>query len=157
MDSPPSDQTQWFAREGVPHEPALRAWLGRHHPALQEELADIVQESYLRLLRARSAGPIHCPRTYLFGIARHVALGIHREKRKISFTPVNELPEADTIESNGNVVAMVTHNQELALTAEAIRQLPDRCREIVTLHTVEDLSYRQIADRLGLAEVTVRV
>jgi RNA polymerase sigma-70 factor (ECF subfamily) len=52
---------------------------------------------------------------------------------------------------------MVTHNQELALTAEAIKQLPDRCREIVTLHTVEELSYREIAERLGLAEVTVRV
>jgi RNA polymerase sigma-70 factor (ECF subfamily) len=155
--SPQAEQERWFACEVVPHEPALRAWLWRHHSALREELADIVQESYLRLMRAKAVGPIRCPRTYLFGIARHVALGIHREKRHISFTPVNELPEADTIDTKGDVVAMVMHHQELTLTAEAIKQLPDRCREIVTLHTVEELSYREIAARLGLAEVTVRV
>ncbi len=155
--SPQVEQERWFTCEVVPYEPALRAWLWRHHPSLKEEVDDIVQESYLRLMRARAAGPLRCPRTYLFGIARHVALGIHCEKRHISFTPVNELPEADTIEAKGDVIAMVTHHQELALTAEAIKQLPDRCREIVSLHTVEELSYREIADRLGLAEVTVRV
>ncbi len=151
------EQEEWFSAEVLPHEPALRSWLRRHHPALQGTLDDIVQESFFRLLRARTAGPIQCPRTYLFGIARHVALALHREQRKFSFTPVNELPETGTMVAKDDVVAMVTHTQELALTAEAIRQLPGRCREIVTLHTVEGLSYREIAARLGLAEETVRV
>lgn len=155
--SPQAEQKQWFTREVQPHEPALRSWLARNHPALRTEMDDIVQESYLRLIRAKNAGPIRCARTYLFGIARYVALGIHRAQRNIRFTPVNDLPESDTIESNGDVVAMVTHNQELALTAQAIRQLPERCREVVTLHTVEGLSYREIAGRMGLAEETVRV
>lgn len=155
--SPQADQEEWFAREVLPHEAALRAWLWRHHPALKEELDDIVQESYFRLIRARAAGPVRCARTYLFGIARHVALGIHRAQRHTGSTRVNDLPETATIEGNEDVVAMVTHRQELALTAEAITRLPDRCREIVTLHTVEGLSYREIAARLGLAEETVRV
>lgn len=155
--TPREEEQRWFAAEVLPHESALRAWLRHHHPALRDELDDIVQESYLRLLRAKAAGPVHCPKTYLFGIARHVALALHREHRKISFTPVNDLPEADTMSADGDVVAMVTHNQELALTAEAIKRLPDRCREIVTLHTVDGLSYRDIAARLGLAEETVRV
>ena len=154
---PQTEQKQWFAREVQPHEHALRTWLRRNHPTLGQELDDIVQESYLRLIRAKSAGPIHCARTYLFGIARYVALGIHRKQKNICFTPVNELPESNTIVSNDDVVAMVTHNQELALTAEAIKRLPDRCREVVTLHTIEGLSYREIAVRLGLAEETVRV
>lgn len=154
---PQEDPEEWFAREVLPHEPGLRAWLWRNHPALKEELDDIVQESYFRLLRARAAGPIRCARTYLFGIARHVALGIHRVQRHAGVTRVNELPETATMEANGDVVAMVTHRQELALTAEAIARLPDRCREVVTLHTVEGLSYREIAARLGLAEETVRV
>jgi RNA polymerase sigma factor (sigma-70 family) len=155
--SPLADQEEWFAREVLPHEPALRAWLWRHHPGLKEELDDIVQESYFRLLRARAAGPVRCARTYLFGIARHVALGIHRAQRHTSATRVNDLPETATMEENGDVVAMVTHRQELALTAAAIARLPDRCREVVTLHTVEGLSYREVAARLGLAEETVRV
>lgn len=55
-----------------PHESALRSWLFRNHQSLKGELDDIVQESYLRLLRARTEGPIQCARTYLFGIARYV-------------------------------------------------------------------------------------
>lgn len=152
-----SEQKQWFAREILPHETGLRVWLVRHHPTLRDELDDIVQESYLRLLRAQATGPIRCPRTYLFGIARYVALEMHRKRRILSFASVNALPETDTIAVDADVVAMITHNQELALTAEAIKQLPDRCREVVTLRTIEGLSYRQIAARLGLAEETVRV
>ena len=151
------EQNQWFAREVQPHEAGLRPWLLRHHPGLKEDLDDIVQESYLRLLRAHAVGPIRCARTYLFGIARYVALELHRKRRNIRTTSVNELPEGDTIAGDGDVVAMISHHQELALTAEAIKRLPDRCREIVTLHTVEGLSYRQIATRLNLAEETVRV
>ena len=155
--SPHSEQKQWFASEVQPHETALRNWLFRNHASLKGDLDDIVQESYLRLIRARTAGPIRCVRTYLFGIARFVALGMHRDRRNISFIPVNELPESDTIEANRDVVAMVTYNQELALTAEAIKQLPDRCREVVTLRAIEGLSYQEIAARLGVAEETVRV
>ena len=155
--APAQNAKRWFAHEVLPHETSLRAWLARQHPGLKPELDDIVQESYLRLLRAHAAGPIRCARTYLFGIARHVALELHRRRRKLCETSVNELPDGDSIAGDADIVAMVTHTQELALTAEAIKQLPDRCRAIVTLHTIDGLSYQQIAARLGLAEETVRV
>jgi RNA polymerase sigma factor (sigma-70 family) len=151
------EQKQWFAREVLPHETGLRRWLWRHHPTLKADLDDLVQESYLRLWRAHAAGPIHCARTYLFGIARYVALEMHRRGRQCGGTCVNEFPEGDTIAGDDDVVAMVNHNQELALTAEAIKQLPDRCRQIVILHATEGVSYHEIAQRLGLAEETVRV
>lgn len=156
-DAPQNEQNQWFMREVLPHAAGLRPWLLRHHPGLKDDLDDIVQEAYLRLLRARAAGPIRCARTYLFGIARYVALELHRKRRKLSETSVNELPESDTIAVDADTIAMITHSQDLALTAEAISHLPDRCRQIVTLHTTEQLSYQQIAARLGLAEETVRV
>jgi RNA polymerase sigma factor (sigma-70 family) len=152
-----SIQKQWFVREVLPHETGLRVWIARQHPVLKAELDDVVQESYLRLLRAHAAGTIQCARTYLFGIARYVALELHRKRRTRCETSVNELRESDTIAADDDIVAMITHSQELALTAEAIKQLPDRCRQIVVLHTIDGLSYQHIAAKLGLAEETVRV
>ena len=47
-----ADHARWFAEEVRPHEPALRAWLRRQYPNLAD-MDDVVQESYLQLLRAR--------------------------------------------------------------------------------------------------------
>jgi RNA polymerase sigma factor (sigma-70 family) len=131
--------------------------MARRHPGLRSDLDDIVQESYWRLLRARSSGTIRNVRTYLFGIAQNVANQIHRSHRRNPHLPINEIPPAATISEEGDIVQLITHQQDVALAADAIKALPDRCREIVTLYTVEGLSYREIAQRLNLAEETVRV
>lgn len=157
-ESPEKSKARWFVEEVQPHEPALRTWIQLHHSGFgAHDINDIVQESYLRLLRAHESGKIGHPRGYLFGIARHVALEIHHKRRIYSDLTVNELPDSRTIESENNVVETVSHNQEVALATEAIKTLPDRCREIVTLRAVHGLSYSEIATRLGLAEETVRV
>ena len=150
------DQARWFKEEVQPHEPALRAWLRGNHPGLHD-LDDVIQESYLRLIRARASGQIANSRTYLFGIARHVAIEAHRKLRIFSDVPVGDLRISSASEPDSNVVAIVTHSQEIALAIEAIKTLPDRCREIVTLHSIQGLTYQEIAGRLGLAEETVRV
>ncbi len=45
--------------------------------------------------------------------------------------------------------------QEADLLEAAIADLPPRCREILVLRKFEDLSLREIATRLGIAEHTV--
>ncbi len=152
----PDEEVRWFKVEVEPHEGALRGWLHHRHPHLRD-LDDIVQESYLRLLQARAAGKIASPKAYLYGIAHHVALETHRKQRLHAEVSVNELPESPTSDAGSNVVETVNLHQELALATEAIKTLPDRCREIVTLRAVHGLSYREIAQKLALAEETVRV
>jgi RNA polymerase sigma factor (sigma-70 family) len=49
----------------------------------------------------------------------------------------------------------VARQQELAMLAEAISALPERCRQVVTLRKLHGLSHREIAQRLGIAENTV--
>jgi RNA polymerase sigma factor (sigma-70 family) len=41
--------------------------------------------------------------------------------------------------------------------AEALASLPDRCREVVQLRFQENLSYKEIAARLGVTTDTVKV
>ena len=156
--TPPAARDRWFEEEVQPHESDLRSWLRGQFPQLAD-LDDVVQESYLRLLRTRQrqADAIRNVRTFLFGIARHVAIETFRRRRHLSDVPVNDLPDSPTTQSATDVVQIVSHNQELALVVEAVKTLPERCRQIVMLRTQEGLSYKEIAARLGLAEETVRV
>lgn len=154
-DAEPSP-ARWFVEEVQPHESALRGWLcGRYSSAT--DVDDIVQESYLRLLRARETGKITCVRAYLFGIAHHVAMELFRRRRLFSAIPVNDLPAPRTIEASSDVVEAISIREELALATEAMKALPERCREIVVLRSLHGFSYQEIAARLGLAEETVRV
>ena len=54
---PASSLSRWFAEEVQPHEPALRAYLQARFPTLGD-YDDIVQESYVRLLKAQAAGQV---------------------------------------------------------------------------------------------------
>lgn len=150
------DQTRWFTEEVRPHEPMLRAYLQHRFPALSD-VDDVVQESHLRLLKARRDGVIASAKAYLFGIARNVALSGLRRQRTFPEISINELTDSSDLESAVDVAETVSTNQESALAVEAIEALPRRCREIVVLRTLHGLPHREIAERLGLSEQTVRV
>ena len=72
MPSPEQDQARWFAENVLPHEPALRAWLHSRFPS-QIDVDDVVQESFVRLLRVQETGPVANPRAFLFISARNYA------------------------------------------------------------------------------------
>jgi RNA polymerase sigma-70 factor (ECF subfamily) len=153
---PPSEQARWFAEEVQPHEPMLRAFLRKEFPALSD-VDDVVQESHLRVLKARELGKIASVKAYLFATARNCALQFFRRRKHLSELSVSELPELAVLESSHNVVETVSARQDLALVTDAIDTLPGRCREIVVLRALHGLSHKEIAARLGLSEQTVRV
>ncbi len=155
----PPTQTEtalWFSKEVQPHGPLLRAYLQKQFPALPD-VDDVVQESHLRLLKAREQGRIESVKSYLFAIARNVALGVFRRKEHICELPVNTLEGWRILESDPHVAESASLAQEVALANEAIDALPGRCREIVILRVLRDRSHREIATELGLSEETVRV
>ncbi|MES2694124.1 MAG: RNA polymerase sigma factor [Verrucomicrobiota bacterium] len=152
--SPPPDRARWFAEEVQPHEPELRAFLRRHFPTVQD-IDDLVQEAYVRLLRARDAGAIVEPRAYLFVTARNIAFDLFRRQRPISMEDLAETQRLSVVEGGADAAETASHTQEIELLIEAIQALPTRCREIITLRKLHGLSYREIAVRMGISENTV--
>ena len=69
------DDERWFAEKIQPHAGQLRAYLREAFPAVPD-VEDVVQESYLRVWRARTGQPIIFPKAFLFRVARNVALDI---------------------------------------------------------------------------------
>ena len=148
-----SDHARWFAAEVLPHEPELRSWL-RVRFASVRDIDDILQESYLRLFRARAAGKIDHPKAYLFNTARNAALDWVRRERVIVFEPLTDSKGSFVLEGNAHATSSDA-DFELETLAAAIRTLPERCREVLILRKYHGLSHEEIAARLGITRNTV--
>ena len=116
---------------------------------------DLVQESYLRLLRARDTRTIANTRAFLFTTARNVALDLVRRNRVAPTETLVSVEPSSVLMEGRDVAEDVSLAQEIEILHESIRRLPVRCREIMTLQKIHGLSNRQIADRLGLSVHTV--
>lgn len=156
--TPPSasaDQACWLADEVQPHEAALRGYLRSKFPSIEAD--DVVQESYLKLLKARTSGHVISAKAFLFTVARNTAINIFRRRQFYSDATVNELPAWRVLDGGPDAAESANAQFQLELAIEAIGTLPKRCRDVVTLIVADRLGYAEIASRLGLSEATVRV
>lgn len=153
MTLPRSDHARWFADEVLPHEAALRGYL--HSLVSSTDVDDLVQDTYTRLLRARDRGPVESPRGLLFATARNAARDLHRRRAVANTLPIAEIDHSRVFDDAPDAAETASRRQEADLLMEAIAALPPRCREILLLRKFENLSHREIAQRLGIAEHTV--
>lgn len=152
---PPQDSetATWFAKEVQPHEHTLRSYLmGIARPT---DIDDLVQESYRRLLRVREQGRMRSPRGLLFTMARNAAHDLFRRRGTAAVEPITKNDYLDVLDDKPGTAEVVSRRQEIALLADAIEALPERCRAVFILRQFENLSQREIASRLGIAEHTV--
>jgi RNA polymerase sigma factor (sigma-70 family) len=132
----------------------LRAWLAQGFgPRLA--IDDVVQEAFLRVLRAHVRRVLQSPKAFLFATARNLALD---QLRRHCISRTDSLVVADysnVLDDREGIPDNVARNQELALLTEAIQSLPERCRQVMTLRIVYGLSQRIIAEKLGISDRTV--
>jgi len=150
------EQSRWFAKEVQPHEADVRAYLRRRFPTLTD-VDDILQESFVRLLRARETGRVACARAYLFTIARNAANGLLRRPRLFHEEPITAASVLRIVQSGADVAEQVSLRQEIELLLHAIDALPARCREIFILRKLKGIPQKDIAAQLGLSVQTVQV
>ena len=155
VSSPPSEQARWFAEEVQPHESSLRAYLRSVFPSLPD-VDDLVQESYARLLRAKEAGRISYAKAFLFTTARNAALDFFRRRKIVSIETVGDLHELSVLEDKPDTGETISKQQELELLGQAVRTLPDRCRQVLMLRLMHGYSHKEIAAELRISEHTVK-
>jgi len=150
--SPPSSYPQgWFSENLLPHEPMLRAWLRARFSA-SLDVDDIIQESYLRILRVAEFKPINAPKAFLFATARNVALNL---ARAANIRGENIGLPMELLDGEEGIQEALARNQELEILTKAVQALPARCREIFTLCKVYGMSPKQIAQEMALSLPTV--
>lgn len=118
----------------------------------EEEARDAVQDAFVKLWNDRNTlGDVNSPKAYAIRLVKNLCIDRIRRQR-LEFP--EELPERVSPEGQDDEI---DQKERLNMVMEAIKSLPDRQREILWLRTVENLSYDEISERLGMTPLTLRV
>ena len=136
---------------------------------------DIIQELWLRVAGQQQPGAppshdpapsqaavsempreeIRNPRAYLYRVAANLAIDrLRQDQRRQDVVSAEPIPE--TISDNQPLPDQVlAGRQAYHLLQAAIRDLPEKCRQVFLLYRGEGLTMQQIADRQGISVKTV--
>jgi RNA polymerase sigma factor (sigma-70 family) len=144
----------WFKREILMHEDILMRFLARVWPR-RDELADIRQDAYARVYEAAQKARPQAPKAFLFTTARHLMADRIRRERIVSIQAGGENDYLNVLVDEISPEQRVGANQELVRLARAFDLLSPNCREVVWLRRVKELSQKEVANRMGLADKTI--
>ena len=92
----------------------------------------------------------------MFTAARNVALDFFRRRRTAGADAITHLDAANVVEERPDAAEVLSQRQELDLLAEAVRTLPERCRQVIMLRYLKGCSYKEIATLLAISPETVK-
>ncbi|WP_353252988.1 RNA polymerase sigma factor [Salinisphaera sp. PC39] len=131
------------------HSDAVRNLLRRRLDN-EDDVAELTQEAYLRLLRYGDRGPESLKRL-LFRVATNLAASHHRSSRvrhehgRLSVDQM-ELPD-------GGPTAEEAYecDERLRMATSALWELPRHCRRVFELSRLDGVRHREIARRYGIS------
>lgn len=150
----PSDQAQWFRAEVLPHEAAVRGYLKHRYPAVDAD--DVLQESYVKVLRAQTTGPIRSAKALLFTVVQRTALSLLRRPKHYTEVPFSAEAASRVLDERPDASEVADARQRTEIVKAAIELLPARCQEIMRRAVLRGEAPDEIAMAMGIAESTVR-
>ncbi|MFJ9993084.1 sigma-70 family RNA polymerase sigma factor [Pseudomonas putida] len=135
------------------HSGWLHGWL-RQRMNNAADAADLAQDTFIRVLLARSAGMLNEPRHYLATIARGLVIDLYRRRslERAYLQALAQQPEhyAPSAETRAAVL------ETLMAIDRMLDGLGERTRAIFLAVQLDGLSYEKAATRLGVSVSTVR-
>lgn len=138
----------------------LRQWLVSRYDELKRRLArrlgsddvasEVLHETWLRLGQGGEVGIIRNPESYVYRMALNVAVDrVRAETRWAKRAQIEALlaSESDELDPEHIVAA----KSEMAAFERALSELPARSRDIFVAALIEELPYREIAERFGIS------
>jgi RNA polymerase sigma factor (sigma-70 family) len=144
----------WFKREILAHEEILMRFLCRVWPR-RDERDDIRQETYARVYEAAQKARPQAPKAFLFATARHLMTDRVRRERIVSIQAGGDSDYLNVLIDEISPEQRVSATEELTRLARAFDRLPPKCREVVWLRRVKELSQKEIGAQLGLKQKTI--
>ena len=129
-------------------------FVGKH-----DEAEDLTQDIFLKIFRALGTFDRRANfQTWIISISRNLCIDHYRSVRKERQTIARDVDSSDlqpaTTERGPYQAA--EHQELRAQLRQALETLPATLRTAVVLRDLQELSYQEIAERLGLPEGTVK-
>jgi RNA polymerase sigma-70 factor (ECF subfamily) len=117
------------------------------------DVEDLVQEVFLRLVQRVGDAPVEAAEGYVFAIANSVlADSYRRAARQLPAAPGEGATQSPRgLTEDRSPERFLLGQQELAVVERALQELPERTRFAFALNRYEELSYQEIARRLGIS------
>src|SRR5216684_8761470 len=127
-------------------------FVGKH-----DEAEDLTQDIFLKIFKAlRTFDRRANFQTWIISISRNLCIDHYRSVRKERQTIARDVDSNDLqpATTDRGPYAMAEHQDLRAQLRQALETLPITLRTAVVLRDLQELSYQEIADRLGLPEGT---
>lgn len=127
--------------------------------ARQQDIEDLVQEVFIRALKGLSHFKGNAsPKTWLFSIARNVAIDEGRKQTRerwkwfLSFQDSHQAPFRTQLTPE----EILSDKEEQRNLITAIRSLKESYKDVLIMRSIKDLSIQETAEVLGWSENKVR-
>lgn len=154
----PADEKQAFVADiARKHGQRLRRFLATKLPAAEQDIPDLIQEIYLRLMRVQRHEAIRSPQAYLYTVAFHV---MYQHKLSVAAIPeavdiLDALADSEAY-AEQDPSALLDARQRLADMDRALRQLPRNVHATFVLSRRYGYSLEEIAQQLGVSRGMVK-
>jgi RNA polymerase sigma factor (sigma-70 family) len=136
------------------HGSSLKRFIGRFMRS-PSDIEDIAQEAFLRAYTVERSRPIEQPKSFLFRIAKHLALSqLTRKSRQIT-DYIEDFDDSGVVQLESSAEEEISGRQILGLHCEAVAELSPQCRQVYLLRKVHGFSHKEIAAELRIAVSTV--
>jgi RNA polymerase sigma factor (sigma-70 family) len=146
------DKQAFVADLARQHGQRLRRFLARKLHKAEQDIPDLVQEVYLRLMRVQKLETIRSPQAYLFTVAFHV---MYQHKLSTAAVPesvdvLDALADSESY-AQEDPAMLLDARQRLAEMDRALRELPRNAQATFVLSRRYGYSLEEIAHELGVS------
>ncbi|HET7086720.1 MAG TPA: sigma-70 family RNA polymerase sigma factor [Rhizomicrobium sp.] len=113
---------------------------------------DLLHAAYLKLLRYRAQHAVENVAAFLVRTAVNIGVDNYRHDRFIADITPDETGACENSPLQDEVLAA---RARLERVREGLSRLTPRTREIFLMHRLDDMKYREIAERLGISQSAV--
>jgi RNA polymerase sigma-70 factor (ECF subfamily) len=135
-------------------EPGLRQYVMRF-VLREQDIEDIVQETFLRAYQSEQSQVIRSPKSFLFRVARNIALNEIARKANSLTDLVGDPDSLNVIDSMPSAEQQLEIRRRFDALNAAVGALPPQCRRVLVMRKVFGLSHKEIARRLDISVRTV--
>lgn len=148
-------------RDGVPGNALVRAFLDQRGPLRamllarlknEEDVQDLLQETFLRVVEMPVCTEIGNPRAYLWRIASNLAVDRLRDARRRCRVFTSDEEAAERAPSGRPTPEEDVENRtRLREMQKILENLPPNCRQAFLLSRRDGLNYKEIASIMGVS------